>query len=72
MRYILKTLLETIKKKGSSYRWSHPFHLVVYKDTRTFFLHRHDQLGAPFNVLKIDPVVIKNWLEERIRTDENE
>ncbi|XP_018415491.1 PREDICTED: TATA box-binding protein-associated factor RNA polymerase I subunit B [Nanorana parkeri] len=63
MRRLVRPLLDLIRSASATYRWGHPFHLIVRRDDSTFQLHSPDQLPALFRFLNVDSVDVPNWLE---------
>ncbi|KAM9319837.1 protein mono-ADP-ribosyltransferase PARP4 [Gastrophryne carolinensis] len=66
MRRLLRPLLEKIKSSGASYKWGHPFHLVVRKNDAVFALRSPDELPRLFDFLSVDAIQIPDWLTEAL------
>ncbi|KAM5140586.1 uncharacterized protein ACMZJ9_014461 [Mantella aurantiaca] len=62
MRSQLKPLLTLITEKGGSYKWGHPFHLIIKKASNSFRLTSPKQLPEVFTFLEADPIQIPDWL----------
>lgn len=63
MRGQMRTLLEAIRTTGATYRWGHPFHLIVLKGNNSFVLRWPDQLPDLFSFLAIPGFSVPNWLD---------
>lgn len=63
MRSQIRPLLEAIRTTGATYRWGHPFHLIVLKGNNSFTLRWPDQLPDLFRFLEIPGFSIPNWLD---------
>lgn len=61
MRRIVRPLLDKIRECGASYRWGHPFHLIIRKDSRSFPLKSPADLPEAFAFLATDPVAVPDW-----------
>lgn len=62
MRRTLKPLLDGISEKGLTYKWGHPFHLIVRKGASTFTLRHPSELPHLFTFTEMNPVDVPNWL----------
>lgn len=62
MRRALKPLLDSIGEKGLTYKWGHPFHLIVRKGTDTFPLRHPSELPHLFSFAEMNPIAVPNWL----------
>lgn len=58
-RGALKPLLDSIGEKGLTYKWGHPFHLIVRKGTDAFSLRHPSHL---FTFAEMNPISVPNWL----------
>lgn len=63
MRGQLRPLLEAIRSAGATYRWGHPFHLIVLKGTNSFVLRWPEQLPDLFGFLECPGFSVPNWLD---------
>lgn len=62
MRRALKPLLDGISEKGLTYKWGHPFHLIVRKGANTFTLRLPSEFPHLFTFAEMNPVAVPNWL----------
>lgn len=63
MQRQLRPLLDAIQNAGSTYRWGHPFHVIILRRGETFMLRSPQQLGEVFCFLNIPSVDVPDWLE---------
>ncbi|KAM9307750.1 interferon-induced very large GTPase 1-like [Gastrophryne carolinensis] len=61
MRKLLKPLLEAVQRQGASYRWGHPFQLLVLRGGGLFVLGSPGQLPDLFYFLEVDNVDVPDW-----------
>lgn len=60
-RALLRPLLEAIKRKGGTYRWGSPFHLIVRRGDCNFTLRGPADFQA-FNFMDLPAMPVPNWL----------
>lgn len=63
MRGLLRPLLEVIREAEATYRWGHPFHLIVRRQGSEFHLHTPDQLPDLFQFIAKPAVSVPNWFD---------
>lgn len=62
-RRLLRPLLDQIRAKGATYRWGHPFSVIIKKDDHTFALMAPEQLPDLFKFLGSEIVEIPDWID---------
>lgn len=63
MHGLLRPLLEVIREAEATYRWGHPFHLIVRRRGAEFYLRSPDQLSDLFSFLAKPAVSVPNWFD---------
>lgn len=63
MRGLMRPLLEVIREAEATYRWGHPFHLIVRRRGTEFHLRTPDQLPSLFDFLNKPAVNVPNWFD---------
>lgn len=69
MRGLLRPLLEMIREAEATYRWGHPFHLIVRKQGSEFHLRTPDQLPDLFQFIAKPAVSVPNWFDYLLSQD---
>ncbi|PIO28748.1 hypothetical protein AB205_0221580 [Aquarana catesbeiana] len=59
MRGLMRPLLEVIRAAEATYRWGHPFHLIVRRQGAEFYLRSPDQLPDLFSFLAKPPITFE-------------
>lgn len=59
---ILKPLMNRLCNVGTTYRWGYILHIIVRKDTDTFYLHSKADVAAFHDRLDIEPFYLSDWL----------
>lgn len=62
MRKSMKPLLDELKQRGAQYKWGYPFSLIIRLNEKKFVLRTCDQLPALFSFLRMEPIVLPDWL----------
>lgn len=69
MRGLMRPLLEVIREADATYRWGHPFHLIVRRQGAEFYLRTPDQLPALFQFISRPAIEVPNWFEYLLSQD---
>lgn len=63
MRGLMRPLLEVIREADATYRWGHPFHLIVKKQGSEFHLCTPDQIPDLFHFIARPAINVPNWFD---------
>lgn len=58
----IQLALDRLCTQGLSYKWGHPFHLIVRNRNHTFALKRSSELPNLFLFADLEPIQVPDWL----------
>ncbi|XP_066460937.1 zinc finger protein 268-like [Eleutherodactylus coqui] len=62
-RRLIRPLLEAARRADATYKWGHPFHLILQKRGRIYMVRSPMDLEGAFRFLEVPAVPVPDWTE---------